>query len=104
MAIHSSVLAWRIPRTEEPGVTTGSQRVEHDQTTYHTAQKHATILSLKLKTIFMETECHNEQKVPDSFFMKFKRTHGASQFAKSGIQTGYRYLSIQKRGNQEYKA
>ena len=49
MAIHSSVLAWRIPRTEEPGVTTGSQRVEHDQTTYHTAQKHATIPSLKIK-------------------------------------------------------
>lgn len=52
----------------------------------------------------METECHNEQKVPDSFFMKFKRTHGTSQFAKSGIQTGYKYLSIQKKGNQEHKA
>ena len=31
-ATHSSVLAWRIPRTEEPGrlQSTGSQRVEHD--------------------------------------------------------------------------
>ena len=27
MATHSSILAWRIPRTEEPG---GLQRVEHD--------------------------------------------------------------------------
>ena len=32
MATHSSVLAWRIPRTEEPGGpwSTGSQRVGHD--------------------------------------------------------------------------
>ena len=32
MATHSSVLAWRIPGTEEPGglQSTGSQRVGHD--------------------------------------------------------------------------
>ena len=32
MATHSSVLAWRIPWTEEPGglQTMGSQRVRHD--------------------------------------------------------------------------
>ena len=32
MATHSSVLAWRIPRTEEPGglQSRGSQRVGHD--------------------------------------------------------------------------
>ena len=32
MATHSSVLAWRIPRTEQPGGlwSTGSQRVSHD--------------------------------------------------------------------------
>ena len=32
MAIHSSILAWRISRTEEPGwlQSMGSQRVEHD--------------------------------------------------------------------------
>ena len=31
MATHSSILAWRIPRTEEPGglQSTGSQRVGH---------------------------------------------------------------------------
>ena len=31
MATHSSVLAWRIPRTEEPGglQSLGSQRVRH---------------------------------------------------------------------------
>jgi len=32
MATHSSILAWRIPRTEEPGklLPMGSQRVRHD--------------------------------------------------------------------------
>ena len=33
MATHSSILAWRIPWTEEPGglQSRGSQRVRHDQ-------------------------------------------------------------------------
>ena len=37
MAIHSSILAWRIPRTEEPGrlQSMGSQRVRHDQANKH---------------------------------------------------------------------
>ena len=32
MATHSSILAWKIPCTEEPGrlQSTGSQRVRHD--------------------------------------------------------------------------
>ena len=32
MAIHSSILAWRIPWTEEPGrlQAIGSQRIRHD--------------------------------------------------------------------------
>ena len=32
MASHSSILAWRIPQTEEPGglQSTGSQSVRHD--------------------------------------------------------------------------
>ena len=32
MAIHSSTIAWKIPRTEEPGrlQSMGSQRVRHD--------------------------------------------------------------------------
>ena len=35
MATHSSILAWRIPWTEEPGglLSRGSQRVRHDQVT-----------------------------------------------------------------------
>ena len=30
MATHSSILAWRIPWTKEPGGPLGSQRVRHD--------------------------------------------------------------------------
>ena len=38
MAIHSIILAWRIPWTEETGrlQSTGSQRVKHDWATQHT--------------------------------------------------------------------
>ena len=37
MATHSSILAWEIPRTEEPGglQSTGLQRVKHDLVTKH---------------------------------------------------------------------
>ena len=36
MAIHSSILSWRIPRTEKPGKlqSMGSQRVRHDRVTF----------------------------------------------------------------------
>ena len=36
MATHSSMLAWRIPWTDEPGglQSMGSQRVRHDQVTH----------------------------------------------------------------------
>ena len=45
MATHSSILAWRIPWTEEPGrlKSTGSQRLGHDRVT-----------SLSLFTFFLE--------------------------------------------------
>ena len=38
MATHSSILAWEIPRTGEPGglQSMGSQRVGHDQVTEYT--------------------------------------------------------------------
>ena len=37
MATHSSILAWRVPGTEDPGglQSTGSQRVRHDCATKH---------------------------------------------------------------------
>ena len=47
MAIHSSILAWRIPWTEEPGGLQfmGSQRVGHDWATEHKVER-ADIISL----------------------------------------------------------
>ena len=38
MAVHSSILAWRIPQTEKPGrlQSMGSQRVGHDRAGVHT--------------------------------------------------------------------
>ena len=44
MATHSSILAWRIPRTEEPGwlLSMWSQRIGHDWATKHrTAQTYS---------------------------------------------------------------
>ena len=41
MATHSSILAWEIPRTEEPGriQSIGSQTVEHNWVTVHKHNK-----------------------------------------------------------------
>ena len=41
MATHSSILAWAIPWTEEPGrlQSTGLQRVRHDFATEHTCAR-----------------------------------------------------------------
>ena len=49
MATHSSILAWRIPWTEEPGrlQSTGLQRVRHDwATTTHTFTPTASTLKV----------------------------------------------------------
>ena len=45
IATHSSILAWRIPWTEEPGrlQSMGLQRVEHDLTTKTTTTKYVYI-------------------------------------------------------------
>ena len=50
MATHSSILAWRIPWTEEPGVSTGSQRVGHDWATYITQKvnKHSLFINFEV--------------------------------------------------------
>ena len=45
MAIHSSILAWKIPWTEMPGnlQSLGSQRVKHDLATKHTQHSYTTV-------------------------------------------------------------
>ena len=49
VATHSSVLTWRIPRTEEPGrlQSMGSQRVKHDSV------KHLTLYSYSLLSLLI---------------------------------------------------
>ena len=46
MEIHSSILAWRIPWTDEPGrlQSTGSQRVAHDLATKQQLQQNGSNL------------------------------------------------------------
>ena len=57
MAIHSSILAWRIPGTEEPDglQSMGSQRVRHDR---HDLADGLTILMLKIKATHTHTHTH----------------------------------------------
>ena len=47
MATHSSILAWRIPWTEEPGglQSMGLQRVRHNSATKHSTAQHSFISS-----------------------------------------------------------
>ena len=47
MAIHSNILAWEIPWTEEPGglQSKGLQRVRHNLVTIHGVSKSQTQLS-----------------------------------------------------------
>ena len=56
MAIYSSILAWRIPWTEEPGglPSTGSHRVGHDWSDLAAAA--ATILIPRLKITYSRTQ------------------------------------------------
>ena len=51
MATHSSILAWRIPRREEPGglQAVGSQRVGHDRALTHT---HTKLLMIQIMSSF----------------------------------------------------
>ena len=57
MATHSSILAWEIPRTEEPGGLQyiGSQRVRHDLVTKQQQQQH-----LLLKCCSAHTHTHTD--------------------------------------------
>ena len=55
MATHSSILAWRIPRTEEPGglPSMGSQRVGHDLVTkqQHTSPTAISLVATEVTTL-----------------------------------------------------
>ena len=62
MATHSSILAWRIPWTKEPGglQSKGSQRVRHDLVTKQQISK-VNELSFSNENYKKETVCKNDQ-------------------------------------------
>ena len=53
MATHSSILAWRIPWTEEPGgrQSMGSQRVRHEWVTEHSCTHPGVYIQKKLHKV-----------------------------------------------------
>ena len=62
MATHSSILAWRIPWTEEPGglQAMGSQRVRHNWGTFtslHSPQETNTLISVRLEILLSSSLC-----------------------------------------------
>ena len=69
MAAHSSILAWKVPRTEETGGLQfmGSQRVRHDW-----ACKHRGTTLQKYQSLFWSidefsvNQLHTETRVPDT--------------------------------------
>ena len=65
MATHSSILAWRIPWTEEPGglPSMGSQRVGHDWVTKHSTFK---VYSWKSFGIYVHLWNHYHIKIMDT--------------------------------------
>ena len=83
MATHSSILAWRIPWTEEPGglQSMGSQRVGHDWA-INTLQSRGEKLQ---RLIFLKEVVIQKQKtqVTYSFLVHF-----AKGWARQGLRTG----------------
>ena len=78
MAKHSSSLAWRIPRTEEPGglQSTGSQRVGHDWVTEHTHKAECLSISLwmyKQTVVCNTTEYYSAIKGTEFWNMLLRR-------------------------------
>ena len=75
MTTHSSILAWRIPWTEEPGSlqSMGSQRVRHKQVTKQTAQRFQTDTQDKL-IVEMSQACSAVLRAQVSFtFQAFNK-------------------------------
>ena len=61
MAVHSSILAWKIPRTEEPGrlQSMGSQRVGHNWAinTFFHGSRHIQLISISNAFFFCQCLC-----------------------------------------------
>ena len=74
MATHSSILAWRIPKTEKPGrlQSLGLQRVRHDWTHTHTHTHTKIILGAMEKSKFgLDTRQYSGTVTSHSLIMVF---------------------------------
>ena len=77
MATHSSVLAWRIPGTGEPGglPSMGSHRVEHDWSDLAAAAVQKTMRLFVIKTRYTQVLSHSEvtylKEGRETFIVKF---------------------------------
>ena len=87
MAIHSSILAWRIPRTEEPGgqQSMGLQRVRHD-------------LGTKTTTTTQDMFCKEGVREFESFFksLEKKRLREDSNRVFKSQNYGKYFLSVSR--------
>ena len=70
MAPHSRILAWKIPRTEEPGglQSTGSQRIKYDQATEHKITKISDIIQYFF-AYFLHSFSDLSLKLSKAFFL-----------------------------------
>ena len=65
MASHSSILAWKIPQTEEPGIVHGGK--ESDMRVHtHTHAPESRVLSHRI--ILLMPVCHRDRMVKHIFF------------------------------------
>ena len=88
MATHSSILAWRIPWTEEPGrpQSTGSQRVGHDLSTEHA---HISDMLLPFPRLPGASRARDSSSIPRQRGRGGTRAaHGAAGVGLSSCQAG----------------
>ena len=116
MSTHSSILAWRIPRTEKPGEqqSVGSQRVIHDWATNNSN----TMLNIHrlgwwiLKTMFLQMlsnsfnelkEIWNIEKIYDLLGVQMGQTVEARLKSLSICLQNYQQLLLFQRNRSKYR-
>ena len=99
MATHSSILAWRIPRTEEPGglQSMGSQRVRHDWSGLAAvaAAGFSNMWTKNLQMIKLDLEKAEESeiKLPTSVGSR-KKQESSREVCTSGLLTMPKLLTV----------
>ena len=94
MATHSSVLAWRIPGTGEPGglPSMGSHRVGHDWSDAATAAVHFSSVAQSRLTLWDPMDCSRPDLPVHHQLLEFTQTHLRS--VSDAIQPTHPLLSL----------